>query len=100
MFVNKKVSKKYDVFHCFKAPIDGTMDETMELQDPNRPTKTYDPDAVRPIRKPDPSLRELQRQVIMCPDVSSRNRIKPSLLVGFRSLLDRRVGLDQSRRRL
>ena len=67
-FVTKKwIPLKYDLFRCFDQPAVSTLDpdETMELQDPNAPPKPKytEEQQPRPIRKPDPSLRELQRQI-------------------------------------
>jgi hypothetical protein len=93
MFMRNKVSKRWDIFGCFTAPTTTSLepDESMPM-DPSgtkiyseeddsvaRVTAKVDPAPVKPVRKPDPSLRKLQRQIS---DLGSLRR-RPSLPQGI-----------------
>ncbi len=85
----RKISLKYDFFNCFSAAPDGSHEEMVVISDPSHPRKHYGDheggaatgsEQPRPLRKPDPSLRELQRQISFgsgSPFGSLRKRMPP-----------------------
>jgi len=72
LFEKKYVSLKYDIFNCFNKNLNPTIEPEGNLEDE---AKTYCPSEdrnggqmfdmseSRPIRKPDPDLRTLRRQI-------------------------------------